>query len=428
LLTRDHEIMALDAERLLIWDRRTGELELRALDPLAADPLAGALLSRETHDRLRSLPRDWPPETQSKIRRTVIVLQQGRSFDHHFGHYCQAPAGSEPKCTMGAACCEAMPESIPGAAACHPVDPTLDDHIPEDSPLCLLEKINGGAMDRFAMSTLEGCGHPRDFACLRADTAGPMAAYHRFAREGALADRFFQTLVGSWDLNLIYFGSTAFGEDLSSQGGEPITALLAARHVPWALYLGDPVKDSYMQSTPNHYDARWSHFRWLDELMRDIQREQLGSVTVVIPPLPLSEAAGAGPPQRGAELLTTIVDALGSSPYRDDTLILIGYLTAGGFFDHVAPPPTPSRSDDPYPNPYGPRVPLLVVGRFAKVNHVSHVPLEISSITKFLEWNWLGGKTGQLGGRDNWVNNLGDLLEPSVTVTAVPVGEMPTTP
>jgi hypothetical protein len=39
---------------------------------------------------------------------------------------------------------------------------------------------------------------------------------------------------------------------------------------------------------------------------------------------------------------------------------------------------------------------------------------------KFIEWNWLGGKTGQLGTRDTVVNNIGSLLDPSTTGTTVP--------
>ena len=46
--------------------------------------------------------------------------------------------------------------------------------------------------------------------------------------------------------------------------------------------------------------------------------------------------------------------------------------------------------------------------------------MEHSSIVKFIEWNWLGGATGQLMGRDATVNNLGDLLDATKTGTAVP--------
>jgi hypothetical protein len=46
--------------------------------------------------------------------------------------------------------------------------------------------------------------------------------------------------------------------------------------------------------------------------------------------------------------------------------------------------------------------------------------MEHSSIVKFIEWNWLGKKTGQLGTRDTVVNNIGDMLDPAQTGTTVP--------
>jgi len=82
----------------------------------------------------------------------------------------------------------------------------------------------------------------------------------------------------------------------------------------------------------------------------------------------------------------------------------------------VAPPPD-STVDG---KPYGTRIPLLAVGPFVRKNFVSHVTMEHSSIVKFIEWNWLGHKTGQLGTRDTVVHNLGSVLDPTQTGVAVP--------
>jgi phospholipase C len=105
-----------------------------------------------------------------------------------------------------------------------------------------------------------------------------------------------------------------------------------------------------------------------------------------------------------------------ASSQADSTLVLFTYDESGGYYDHVAPPPT-SVLD---PVPYGPRVPTIAIGRFAKKAFISHVEMEHSSIVKFIEWNWLGGHTGQLGGRDLEVHNIGSLLDESQTGIAVP--------
>ena len=95
--------------------------------------------------------------------------------------------------------------------------------------------------------------------------------------------------------------------------------------------------------------------------------------------------------------------------------MLLTWDEGGGYFDHVAPPATNSVDMQPY----GTRVPLLAMGRFARRNRVSHVTMEHSSIVKFLEFNFLGS-TGQLMARDAVVNNIGSLLDPTATGTAVP--------
>ena len=63
---------------------------------------------------------------------------------------------------------------------------------------------------------------------------------------------------------------------------------------------------------------------------------------------------------------------------------------------------------------------MMAFGPFAKKGFVSHVVMEHSSIVKLLEWNFLGGATGQLGGRDAVVANMGSLLDPAATGAAVP--------
>jgi phospholipase C len=118
----------------------------------------------------------------------------------------------------------------------------------------------------------------------------------------------------------------------------------------------------------------------------------------------------------GVTFLTGIVQHILASRYRGDTLVLITYDEGGGYYDHVAPPP-PSAVDG---KPYGTRVPMLALGPFARPGFVSHVVTEHSSVVKLIEWNFLGGQTGQLGARDAVVANLGSLLDPAMTGVAVP--------
>lgn len=118
----------------------------------------------------------------------------------------------------------------------------------------------------------------------------------------------------------------------------------------------------------------------------------------------------------GEAFVKKVNDLILSTAYAEDTLVLVAWDEGGGFFDHVAPPPTSAIDNEPY----GTRVPLLALGKFARKNYVSHVEMEHSSIVKFLEYYFLDQQTGQLGARDAVVNNLGSLLDPTKTGILVP--------
>jgi hypothetical protein len=416
-LTRDHEIVVVAPDRILVWERSTGHLVLRVLDPGADNPLAGEIVGETTNASLRS--PDWTAPATSAIENVVLVLQRGRSFDAYFGLYCKAAPGSAPTCTDGPACCEAMPPAIPGAAACAPLDPTIDDYEPHDDFDCLAAKT--ASADTFAQIP---CGDPRDFACTPVgDAEAAVAFYRRAAAGGSLADRYFQSTLDGIEPNLIYLTKAAYGESILREWGLELTRMMAENRVPWGLYLGD-ADDTRGFPPPIFFDKHWDFFRGVDEIARDVELEQLPAISIVVAGDAQSERPGAGPAAAGIQFVASVADAIAASPrYQPRTLVLVTYLTSGGFFDHVPPPAPPSVALDTRrgePVAYGPRVPLLALGRFARVNHVSHETLELSSVTKFLEWNWLAGETGQLGHRDVGVANIGSLLDAALTGTPVP--------
>ncbi len=159
-----------------------------------------------------------------------------------------------------------------------------------------------------------------------------------------------------------------------------------------------------------------TYMKDLGDLANDIAAGTLPDVTFVKGLAYHSEHPNNGTTvSNGVQFVSTVVDQILQSPYAADTLILLTWDEGGGFFDHVAPPQQPGADG----KPYGTRIPLLAIGPFARSNEVSHVVMEHSSIVKFIEWNYLGA-TGQLGGRDAVVNNLGSLLDPAMTGTAVP--------
>jgi hypothetical protein len=276
------------------------------------------------------------------------------------------------------------------------------------------------------------------------------------ASEGALADRFFQSYAfldgdgatpdpAAPTQNFLYLVTARFPGELTSLIDSPLlTKELSRLQVEWAVYAG-PKNLAAMSlfGIPIFFDPDWFPFRSLEEqeLEHDVAAGQLPTVSVVLPDAgdpARSEAPGhaVGP---GIDYVQHLVNLIDGSPYRDDTLVLLTYLSAGGYYDHV-PPPAPPPLDvdassgvaaDARAVHFGPRVPLLAVGRFARRNHISHAQLEMSSVARFVEWNWLRGNglkgvrdpADRRRYRDTTVNNLGSLLDTAQTGVEVPSGQ-----
>src|SRR4029077_20752322 len=114
---------------------------------------------------------DWIPATRSpKIKRLVLILQVGRSCDSSAGRYCGAVPRSDglpAACDDGPACCEAIPDVIPGApTGCVALDAD-PAYVPDPSTQCMRDKIANGAMSGYATAP-PPCGNPKAVAC-----AGP---------------------------------------------------------------------------------------------------------------------------------------------------------------------------------------------------------------------------------------------------------------
>jgi phospholipase C len=221
--------------------------------------------------------------------------------------------------------------------------------------------------------------------------------------------------------------------------------LLNTANVPWAFYAGgyQAVKDANggcppipddctahlaffpCSFTPGDYpNEYYPSLRDDPQSMRDGAQLEVDLANTTLPAVAFVKAVGyksEHPGLRnklsdGVAFASGIVDAVLASAYRADTLILLTYDEGGGYFDHVKPPDA-SAVDG---KPYGTRVPMIAIGPFAKKNFVSHVVMEHSSIVKLIEWNWLGQTTGQLGGRDAVVANMGSLLDSQATGATIP--------
>jgi phospholipase C len=122
---------------------------------------------------------------------------------------------------------------------------------------------------------------------------------------------------------------------------------------------------------------------------------------------------GYSDPLDEQNFLVTTINRLETLPTWMSTAVVITWDESDGWYDHVMPPIV-NPSDDPAHDVldgsglcgtpssgayldrcgYGPRIPLLVISPWARVNFVDHAAVAQSAIIRFVEDNWSLGRIG----------------------------------
>jgi len=107
--------------------------------------------------------------------------------------------------------------------------------------------------------------------------------------------------------------------------------------------------------------------------------------------------------QAGAAYVSTLIDAVMNGPSWKDSVFVLAYDEAGGFYDHVPPAQTVSpdgikpvdlQPGDICTGGTGPtcdfvytgyRIPMLVISPFTKKNYVSHTAADYTAVLKLIE-------------------------------------------
>jgi phospholipase C len=469
----------------------------------------------------------------------VLIVQENHSFDNYFGSWC----GGEPPpptpdnpgpsphmtCNEGWDCCDTAftakeswkARTLPSCVAKRMDDALNGNSNPPhtaDIEWERMHRVNGEfLMDQFP------CDQSAAVSVVPRET--PLDFYFNVVSQNALADRYFQSMVGGSGANGMFFaragfvfednrampnnaqgsacmGYCAYGTHcVINRPNAPINAsgtillreyqdttigdLLDRRGVTWSVYMEGYRSASCLGSYPWSWDPSDNPFNYypehrdgpnmhdFNEFAADLANGRLASVVLIRslgyrsehPTKPGTKAVSISD---GVKFVKSILTSIDQSSYSATTLTLITWDEGGGFYDHVSPPNTladgmplpkasthspsctttdairrPASASDPEcfrcisdadrqgQQFYGTRVPLIAVGPFTRKyspgsvggGYISHATMEHASIVKFIEWNWLGKKSGRLGTRDAHVNNLGSLLTTDLRVIGANVPE-----
>jgi phospholipase C len=148
------------------------------------------------------------------------------------------------------------------------------------------------------------------------------------------------------------------------------------------------------------------------QALNDIQSGNLANVVWITPESWYSDHPatndGAGP-----SWVAAVVNAIGESPYWENTAIFITWDDWGGWYDHVTP--TIYNSFE-----LGFRVPLVIVSPYARPGYVSHVQHEFGSILKFTEEAFGLPSLGTTDARADDLSDCFDFNQPGHAFRRIP--------
>jgi phospholipase C len=401
------------------------------------------------------------------IQHVIIIMQENRSFDHYFGTFPGAngiPAGtcvpldpSNPRENCVVPFHSALDVNAGGPHSAIDAQADLDDGVTD-------AKLDGFVHSQHlaAISGKNRCKlHPDNPECagnkfgeLQHDavsyhTDAEIPNYWSYAKAFVLQDEMFEG-VRSWSLpshlefTSLWTATCANQMRASSCATSPeptkpsphttypwvsLFQLLDSQNVSWKYYLSEGDEPDcengemnceakaqsgktpsiwnpapffgYVKAQPAAYLP--SRVQDVSNFLVDLKHGQLPTVSWIVPNNALSEHPPASI-TTGMEYVTTLVNAVMTSPYWESTVIYIAWDDWGGFYDHVIPPNVDRASGKTPIEGYGLRVPGMMISAWARPHMIDHAIYSFDAYATLIENLFLGGtrlSPSALGNPDN---------------------------
>jgi phospholipase C len=374
----------------------------------------------------------------ASVGHIIVMMQENRSFDHYLGHL------NEYRASLGLSTdvddlSNAGNVSNPSwngtgnIASYHLLTQCVGDltpswqeahnmvnlKSPDEGKWGTPPPMNGFAAMQGGYATHDPTSGGFDVAGMRAMgyyTSVDLPFYYWAATTFATSDRWFSPALTRTQPNRMYMlAATSNGYAYPGGSGDPthpplnmgttksVFQLLQENNVSWKVY----VTDNYVAGDLSKMDTYENYFQWAFGFVDHFVSASTFATDAAAGTLPqvaliesgytesYSDEHPQNPIDKGAQYTESMVHALMSSPSWANSVFIITYDEAGGFYDHVPPVSMPSPDGKkPYLAPGDPtgdfdttgfRVPMMLISPFTIPGYVSHNNADNTAILKFIE-------------------------------------------
>jgi phospholipase C len=325
-----------------------------------------------------------PSTTAFPIKHVVVVVKDGRSFDHLFGalNATQPDADVFDSSFTNLNSLNEVTRPFRAATSCWSL------------PLAhgwnaMAQQVNNGAMDGFIKVGTDAA-HAFSYY-----TSDELPFYYFLANTYAIADRYFSSVRSDALPNRHYLLMAASGGALEAStdgvglrrsGMKSIFELLDEAKLSFRVYADAQPLAGVLDAA----GAPWGNTHaWYStqSLMQDFKNGTLPNVAFVDARIRVEDESGSTDLQLGEAFTKRIYDAAVASPAWSSSALLLTHADSGGFFDHVPPPETAciATAEDTQFDKLGVRVPLIAISPWARRHYVSHSLKEHTAVTRFIE-------------------------------------------
>jgi phospholipase C len=373
------------------------------------------------------------------IQRVVVLMMENNSFDRMLG--CMR--GVRPAV-------DGVDPDHPGINFIEPMgrayaqEPTTDRTIADD-PQHDLDNVlrqmagrNGGFVADFA-NAYPASGDAERRQVMAYYPHGFLPALHFLADQFVVCDRWFCSVPGpTWPNRLFAHSGTSLGhidmpEGIFTPGlhfydQRTLYDELQAASVGWRVYYGDFPQSLVL----THQLGYVGNYRSFDRWTADVAANDLPAYVFIEPSYFGTTENDQHPPHdvlRGDALIATVYNALlANQALLRETLLVVLYDEHGGFYDHVAPPPTvaPDGHTDAFAfDRLGVRVPAVLVSPWLDAGQCATV-FDHTSLIRMAAALWPGVQP--LGARAAQANSplaaVGWRAQPRTNLAPAPVPDV----